>query len=274
MAITYNKEKLKKRLDDLQGNNTTTQKGLWKPETGKHQVRLLPYMHDDTTDYPWKLMYFHNNLGSHWNKLCLEKTHGEACPICEYAETLIDQARGNKEIWISMKRIEAQGVGYVPLVVRDPSHSSGNAVDEDGETIVKLWRLTKANEEILLNYLDDPDNQAMFDYQEGFDLIVEKEPRIEGEKFSGTTKILNMKRGTSPIANSQTEADALLELIPNADDVFEKESAEVLTGYLESWLRPSEDSSNGQSSDAPFDMGDSPTPDPDVDDKLDALLGD
>lgn len=277
MKFKYNRDKLKQRLDDLQGNSTSVSKDLWKPETGHHQVRMLPYLHNGKNeDYPWVLVFVHNNLGSNWNIPCLEKNYGEECPICEYAETLIDSARSNKEIWISMKRIEAIGVGYVPVLIRDSKNSSKNAVDEEGNILVKLWKLTKANEEILINYLSDPDNETMFDYQEGFDITVEKEPRVEGDKFSGTTKILNMKRKESSVASNQTETEEIMDLIPKIEDVFPKQSPEVLTEYIKSWLAPKDDSSNGNSSpdDTPFDMGDSPDPDPDVDDKLDKLLND
>ena len=101
---------IKSRLNQLQ--NTTTN-SFWKPQPGKTQIRIVPYIHNKSN--PFSELYFHYSLVK--NKTVLSPlSFGRPDPVQEFADKL--KASGNKDEWIQGKRIEPKMRTFAPVIVR------------------------------------------------------------------------------------------------------------------------------------------------------------
>jgi len=103
--------KIKARLNQLQSTGSTAQH-LWKPESGKTQVRIVPYKFNK--DNPFIELYFHYGMG---NKTYMSPvSFGRPDPIDEFSRKL--KSTGVKDDWIYGKRMEPKMRTFVPVVVR------------------------------------------------------------------------------------------------------------------------------------------------------------
>ena len=81
MAIDL--DAIRNRLNSLQTKVTKTD-NLWKPQPGKQQIRILPYVHN--TSNPFIELYFHFGFGG--KNIISPSSFGEADPLLEFAEKL------------------------------------------------------------------------------------------------------------------------------------------------------------------------------------------
>ena len=129
---------IKSRLNQLQ--NTTTN-SFWKPQPGKSQIRIVPYLHDKAN--PFSELFFHYSLVP--NKTVLSPlSFGRPDPVQQFADKL--KASGNKDEWIQGKRIEPKMRTFVPVIARG----------EESEG-VKFWGFGKTVYQELLGIIADPD---------------------------------------------------------------------------------------------------------------------
>ena len=109
MAIDLNA--IRNRLNSLQTKVTKTD-NLWKPQPGKQQVRILPYVHNPSN--PFIELYFHFGFGG--KNIISPSSFGEADPILEFAEKL--KATGDRNDYQLSRKLTPKMRTYVPILVR------------------------------------------------------------------------------------------------------------------------------------------------------------
>ena len=109
MAIDL--DKIKAKLTNLsQSNNRKNYQ--WKPQPGKQQVRIVPYMHQP--DNPFIELYFHYGIN---NRTYLSpKSFGRPDPIVEFAEKLTRS--GDKDDYRMGRSLMPKMRTFVPVIVR------------------------------------------------------------------------------------------------------------------------------------------------------------
>jgi len=211
---------IKKRLTQLTSQTNKTS-NLWKPQPGKNQIRIVPYVHNK--DNPFIELFFHYEIGQ--RSYLSPMSFGRPDPIEEFANKL--KAGGNKDDWKLGKKLEAKMRTFVPVIVRGQ--------EKEG---VKFWGFGKTVYQELLTFIADPDYGDIADPMNGRDIVVTFKTAEETGKAFPSTSIM-VKPNQTPI----TEDKNIAEMVKDQKEITElyKElSYEDLTGVLEDWLNPSE----------------------------------
>ena len=178
MAIDLNA--IRNRLDSLQTKVTKTD-NLWKPKPGKQQVRIVPYVHNQSN--PFIELFFHYGFGG--KTILSPQTHGEADPLVEFADQL--KATGDRNDWNLSKELTPKMITYVPVLVRG----------EESEG-VKFWGFGKTVYQELLAFFADPDYGDLTDPTSGRDITVEfKTAKELGKNYPET--YIRIKPNQTPI---------------------------------------------------------------------------
>ena len=214
---------IRKRLGQLQTTNNRTS-SLWKPQPGKTQIRIVPYAFNK--DNPFIELFFHYNLN---NRSYLSPiSFGRPDPIEEFAQKL--KASGNKEDYQLSKKLEAKMRTFAPVIVRG-EESQG----------VKLWGFGKTVYQELLSIIADPDYGDISDPVNGRDVSVEFISAEEtGASFPKTN--IRVKPNQTPISDEPSVLELVKSGQKDITDIYQEQSYEELTGILNEWLNPSEDS--------------------------------
>ncbi len=93
------------KIDDKKSN-------IWKPESGKTRVRIVPYVH--RKENPFLELYFHYEIGK--KSMLSPITFGNADPIVEFSDKL--KKTGDKDEWLMGRKIEPKMRTYVPIIIR------------------------------------------------------------------------------------------------------------------------------------------------------------
>ena len=211
---------IKKRLTQLTSQTNKTS-NLWKPQPGKNQIRIVPYVHNK--DNPFIELFFHYEIGQ--RSYLSPMSFGRPDPIEEFANKL--KAGGNKDDWKLGKKLEAKMRTFVPVIVRGQ--------EKEG---VKFWGFGKTVYQELLTFIADPEYGDIADPMNGRDIVVTFKTAEETGKAFPSTSIM-VKPNQTPI----TEDKNIAEMVKDQKEITElyKElSYEDLTGVLEDWLNPSE----------------------------------
>ena len=179
MAIDL--DAIRNRLNTLQTKVTKTD-NLWKPQPGKQQIRILPYVHN--TSNPFIELYFHFGFGG--KNIISPSSFGEADPLLEFAEKL--KATGNRDDYQLSRKLTPKMRTYVPVLVRG----------EESEG-VKFWGFGKNVYQELLGFFADPDYGDLTDPVNGRDVTVEFKTAAElGKSYPET--YIRVKPNTTPIS--------------------------------------------------------------------------
>ena len=211
---------IKKRLTQLTSQTNKTS-NLWKPQPGKNQIRIVPYVHNK--DNPFIELFFHYEIGQ--RSYLSPMSFGRPDPIEEFAEKL--KAGGNKDDWKLGKKLEAKMRTFVPVIVRGQ--------EKEG---VKFWGFGKTVYQELLTFIADPDYGDIADPMNGRDIVVTFKTAEETGKAFPSTSIM-VKPNQTPI----TEDKSIAEMVKDQKEItsiYKEMSYEDLTGVLEDWLNPSE----------------------------------
>jgi hypothetical protein len=262
MAIDLNA--IRNRLDSLQTKTTKTD-NLWKPKPGTQQVRIVPYIHNESN--PFIELLFHYGFGG--KNMLSPTTFGEADPLVEFADQL--KSTGDRNDWNLSKKLTPKMRTYVPVVVRG-QESEG----------VKFWGFGKTVYQELLSFFADPDYGDLTDPVNGRDITVEfKTAKELGKNYPET--YIRVKPKQTPI----TEDKNVIEMLKDQVDLpkmFKQYSYDELKALLEQWLetgdvsdeeKEEEPKSSGQSStdkDAPFDSDSKSKVSTNVDDAFNSLF--
>ena len=207
---------IKAKLNQLNKSDDKKQ-NLWKPETGKTRVRIVPYVH--RKDNPFLELYFHYDIGK--RSMLSPITFGNADPIVEFAEKL--KKTGDKDEWIMGRKIEPKMRTYVPVIIRG-KESEG----------VKFWGFGKQIYTELLSIVSDDDYGDITDLMSGRDIDVEFTP-AEGGGFPKTT--IRVKPNAQPATDDKAIAEKIMNQ-PLITEIFPEPSYEELEKALAEWMNP------------------------------------
>lgn len=169
---------------------------VWTPEDGVNKIRILPPTWDDADHYGIEA-FVHYGIGADKSSyLCLQRHHGEACPICEArAELDADGDRDAAKELVPRKRVimyvinrsdEKKGPQAWSAAWTVDSEIATQAIDESGATLP----------------LDSP--------EEGYDVTFTREKQVGGiPKFGG----YKIARKSSPIFDDEEAVESALEFI-------------------------------------------------------------
>jgi hypothetical protein len=169
---------LAKRKADRQAKEAQNIRTV-KLQDGKNRIRVLPgWRKDDPT-------YYHD-FGVHWIKapgeskpqavyLCVDKTYGRPCPICE---TIGEGIRNTSDDAVidALKQSNAAGRVLVNALVKSGAEPETPVVMELPSTVAS------AIEDTLITYLEDDVN--VLDLNEGHDFIIERTGKGIGTRYT------------------------------------------------------------------------------------------
>ena len=216
---------IRNTLTQLQTTNNRTS-NLWKPQPGKQVIRVLPYKHNK--DNPFIELFFHFGLN---NKTYLSPiTYGRPDPIEEFAQKL--KTSGNREEYQMARKLEAKMRTFAPIIVRGEEAQG-----------VRFWGFGKTVYQELLSVIADPDYGDITDPVSGRDVAVEfKTAEETGKSFPSTS--IRVKPNQTPIIEDKAKLEALLDNQKNIAELYQELSYEELTGVLNEWLNPNEESTD------------------------------
>ena len=211
---------IKSRLNQLQNTQTNA---FWKPQPGKSQIRIVPYLHDKNN--PFSELFFHYSLVP--NKTVLSPlSYGRPDPVQQFADKL--KSTGNKDEWIQGKRIEPKMRTFVPVVVRG----------EESEG-VKFWGFGKTVYQELLGIIADPDYGDISDSTTGRDIVVERQtPAEAGNQYGKTT--IRVKPNVTSLSEDSNLLEKLLDEQPELKELYNEPTFDELKSHLSNFLNPSD----------------------------------
>ncbi len=215
MAIDL--DAIRKKLNQLSGNNSR-KNVMWRPQEGEeHVVRILSFKDND--GQPFKERWFYYNIGDNPGLLAPHQ-FGNPDPIQELINKLRDD--GAKESYELAKKLYPKMRAYAPVIVRG---------EEDKG--VRLWSFGKTVYQSLLNIMLDEDYGDITDPKSGRDVkvICTKPPG----RMWATTEV--RPRGKpSKLCETTATARGWLDSIPNLDDLYVTKSYEELENIITAWL--------------------------------------
>ena len=212
---------IKSRLNQLQ-NTSSTANAFWKPQPGKSQIRITPYI--ENKDNPFVELFFHYSLVP--KKTVLSPlSFGRPDPVQQFADKL--KGSGDKDEWIQGKRIEPKMRTFAPVIVRG----------EESEG-VKWWGFGKTVYQELLAIIADPDYGDISDVMTGRDIVVERQTAAEaGNQYGKTT--IRVKPNQTALVEDAILSENLLKNQPNIVELYTEPSFDELKGHLQNFLNPS-----------------------------------
>lgn len=239
MGINF--DALRKRLDNLSGNNKKSNSS-WKPKEGEeYTVRLLSFPNNE--GQPFKELWFYYNIGNNPGLLAPYQ-FGKPDPIQDLINKLRDE--GTKESYELAKKLYPKMRCYAPVVVRGE--------EEKG---VQIWAFGKQVYQSLLGIMLDEDYGDITDPESGRDVKVKcfKPP---GKKYSETEV---MPRGkSSSLTTNMATAKQWLNNIPDVGAMFELKSSDELTKIVNDWINGGMQDGDGTTRGGPAVSDDDDTP--------------
>ena len=217
--MSINIDQIRNRLNSLQ-NQSTKSDLLWKPATGKSQVRIVPYKFNK--DNPFIELLFHYNLGG--KNYLSPASFGRPDPIIEFAEKL--RSTGNKDDYKLSRTLEPKLRTFAPIIVRGK--------EEEG---VKFWGFGKTVYQELLAIIADADYGDITDPVNGRDITVEFKPAEEtGKSFPSST--IRVKPNKSHLTESKEVLQKIIESQKPITEIYKEFTYEQLQTILAEWLKP------------------------------------
>jgi len=215
--MALNLDAIKAKLNQLNKQDDKKQQ-LWKPETGKTRVRIVPYVH--RKDNPFLELYFHYDIAK--KSMLSPISFGNSDPIVEFAEKL--KKTGDKDEWIMGRKIEPKMRTYVPVIIRG-KESEG----------VKFWGFGKQIYTELLSIISDADYGDITDLMNGRDIDVEFTPADAPGAFPKTA--IRVKPNTQPATDDKEIAQKIMNQ-PQITDIFPEPTYDELEKALAEWMNP------------------------------------
>ena len=220
--MSIDMELMRKKLAALRGEGSAENSVWFKPQEGEQVIRIVPTNDGD----PLKEMFFHYNVGEHKGGiLCPKRNFGERCPVCDFASSVWKDGVENNddESKKLAKSLFVRARYFSPVVVRGQ--------EAEG---VKVYGYGKKAYELLLGYILDPEYGDITDSLDGTDItLVYTKPTTPGA-YPQTS--LKMRRSTSTLLDDQEAIPALLDRVPNFDELFERLSPEQIDSILDEQL--------------------------------------
>lgn len=212
---------IKAKLDALNNNNQQKEKTdyseiFWKPEIGKHTVRMVPSMFDPA--YPFKELKFHYGIGKY--PMIALSNFGKQDPIEEFVKEL--RKTNDKDNWSLSGKLNPKTRIFAPIVVRG---------EEDKG--VRLWGFGVTIYKALLALAEDEDVGDYTDVINGWDLVVEQ---AQGNPYPTTS--VRIKPKQSPLSDNNDLVEKWLKDQPNPVEAFTQYDYEFVKKQLQNYLNP------------------------------------
>jgi len=227
MAI--NLDKMRAKMDQLEGKNVRKESIFWKPQDGEQTIRILPVADGD----PFREFWFHYNLGNNRGFLSPWRNYGEEDPLNDFVRKLFNE--GTDDSVKMAKDLMARQRFFSPVIVRGE--------EEKG---VRLWGYGKTAYKELISLALNPDYGDITDPDTGTDLVI-KYGKPPGASFPQTN--ITPRRRPSPLCGDNLElASQWVSSVPDFDAAFadsRKTPAEV-GRMLDEWLAGEAEASDGR----------------------------
>lgn len=214
--------KIKAKLAALTQDKTTGAIGkenFWRPDFGKHQIRIVPSMYDPSN--PFTELYFHTSRGFSDYPVLALSNFGKQDPVEEFIRQL--RLTSNKENWSLSGKLNPRPRYIVPVIVRG---------EEDKG--VRLWNIGATIYKALLQLAADDEIGDFTDVTNGTDIIVEK-VKSNNLTFPSETTI-RPKRSSSLLSENAEEVDKWLKEQPKPVDCFRHYQYDEVKSMLEKYL--------------------------------------
>ena len=219
MAIDL--DAIRKKLNQLSGNNSK-RNSMWRPQEGEdHTVRILAF--SDNDGQPFKERWFYYNIGNNPGLLAPHQ-FGQPDPIQDLINTLRND--GTKESYELAKKLYPKMRSYAPVIVRGEEAQG-----------VRLWSFGKTVYQSLLNLMLDDEVGDFTDPSTGRDIKVTctKPPG----RMWATTEV-RPRMSTSDLADNAKQAKQWLDSIPDLDEMYTCKSYDELETIVNAWLNGDE----------------------------------
>ena len=210
-------EAIRKKLNQLSGNNSR-RNVMWRPQEGDETtVRLLSF--EDNDGQPFKERWFYYNIGNNPGLLAPYQ-FGKPDPIQELINKLRDD--GSKESYELAKKLYPKMRSYAPVVVRN---------EEDKG--VRIWAFGKTVYQSLLNIMLDEDYGDITDPLDGRDVkvVCTKAP---GRMWASTE--VRPRGKQSPLSENTDTAKEWIDNVPELDELYTLKTYEELEKIVTDWL--------------------------------------
>ena len=220
MAIDMNKMRARQTALKNKGGDGNNQ--FWRPQEGEQTIRIVTPADGD----PFRDFWFHYEVGDEKGFLSPKRNFGEDCPLDSYVRALWKD--GSEESKRMARKLGARQRFFAPVVVRG----------EESEG-VKVWGFGKRAYETLLGLVLNPEYGDVTDPESGTDLVVTY-TKPAGASFPETK--ITPRRKSSPLHKDSEKATALLESVPDFDEVFtaSRRTGEEVQDILDRFLQSSE----------------------------------
>lgn len=214
--------KIKAKLEALNQENTSGGSSyadkFWKPELGKHTVRIVPSAFDP--DNPFTELLFHTTKGMVKYPILSLSNLGQQDPVEDFIKQL--RATSDKDNWSLSGKISPKTRYFVPVIVRGE--------EEKG---VRLWNIGPTIYKSLLQLAADEEIGDFTDIVTGTDLIVEK---VKGDPYPETS--VRARRSSSVLSEDPEKVKEWLkeENQPKAVDCFKHFTYDEIKNYLQAYL--------------------------------------
>lgn len=239
MSTSINIDAIRRKVQELQTGRKTSNVQLWKPKIGEYRVRGIAWPAQFTSEGIPLVERFFYYIGDGPGMLAPYQ-FGKPDPINDFVRGLYQTNK--PEDRLLAKKLKAKMRAYLPVVVKEGAEADPKRV--------LVWSFGKTVHQKLLSYFLDADVGDWLDPVEGFDLNV-KISNIEGRKFFSTD--VDLARKPSKLASSQEEIKALMDSVPNIDEMYRQKSPQELETALHKWLETGvtgDDDSDGSMSPA------------------------
>lgn len=213
--------KIKNKLSELNTSSNQKEKVdydkvYWKPDFGKHQIRIVPSAYDPT--FPFTELKFHYNIGEY--PMIALSNFGQQDPIEDFVAEL--KKTSDKDNWSLAGRLTPKSRFFAPVLVRG---------EEDKG--IRLWSFGVTIFKSLLSLAEDEDIGDYTDVVNGFDMVVEK---VKGNPYPETT--IRIKPRMSPLHDDNSLVNSWLKDQPNPREVFTKFEYDYIKNQLQNYLNP------------------------------------
>ena len=178
--------------------------------------------------------HFHYNLGKNPGILCNKRTHGEDCPICDFASALWREGveKNEDDLKREAKKLFVRKRYFSPILVRG---------EED--LGVRVWAYGKTAYENLLGLVLDPDYGDITDPEAGTDIVLNY--TVPGTPGSFPKTQLKPRRRPSPLCDDQVaDCQTLLDSVPDISKIFERKTSDEVQAILDDFLSTDSSSEN------------------------------
>lgn len=239
-----NLDQIRAKLAGL-NKKTNKRRDLWKPKD-KHVIRCLPYPHGDE---PIIELGWHYDIKDRGGVLCPKHNEGKDCAICDFAEKLRswnDPETGvekpeklRKADFELFKKIAIKERWYIPVVERG-FEDHGPKFYAFGKSIYEQLLKMCLDEEMNEDVNHEGGTKILTDPNCAYDLNVEfykgNNEDGKGNKRSFPLTDIKEKKRPSKLAKTKKEADALIDAIPNINEVYEFETPEAVEKIFEQFV--------------------------------------